>query len=84
VNKKQRRTLEAIYKTPISSNIPWKDIESLLLALGSEISEGSGSRIRIKLNGERAVFHRPHPKPETDKGAINSMRKFLSNAGVKL
>ncbi len=84
MNKKQRRTLEAIYKTPISSNIPWKDIESLLLALGSEISEGSGSRIRIKLNGERAVFHRPHPKPETDKGAINSMRKFLSNAGVKL
>jgi len=34
------------------------------------------------LNGVRAVFHRPHPKKETDKGAIVSMRRFLLEAGV--
>ena len=80
--KKQRKTLEAIYRTPTLSNILWKDIESLLISLGSEISEGSGSRIQIKLNGERAVFHRPHQSPTTDKGAVTSMKKFLKNAGV--
>ena len=49
----------------------------------AEISEGEGSRIRIKLNNVRAVFHRPHPKKETDKGAVASMKRFLENAGVK-
>ena len=54
----------------------------MLIAAGAEISEGSGSRVRIALNGMRAVFHRPHPQKETDKGAVKSMRRFLSEAGV--
>ena len=41
------------------------------------------STIYFELNGERAVFHRPHPEKVTDKGAVKSMRKFLDNAGVK-
>jgi len=48
-----------------------------------EISEGTGSRVRIKLNGVRAVFHRPHPQKETDRGAVSSMQRFLENAGIK-
>lgn len=65
------------------SNILWSDIEKLLVALGAELSEGRGSRIRIALNGVRAVFHRPHPRKETDKGAVVSMRRFLAEAEVK-
>jgi hypothetical protein len=80
---RHRKTLEAIFKRPVQSNIEWKDIEALLIALGAEISEGSGSRIRIKLNDVRAVFHRPHPKKETDKGSVASMCRFLENAGIK-
>ncbi|MFN6309943.1 MAG: type II toxin-antitoxin system HicA family toxin, partial [Planctomyces sp.] len=34
------------------------------------------------LNDVRAVFHRPHPQKETDKGAVRSMRRFLTEAGV--
>jgi len=79
---KHRRTLEAIFETPIRSNIPWQGIESMLEAMGAEISEGEGSRVRIALNGVRAVFHRPHPQKETDKGAVKSMRRFLNEAGV--
>ena len=71
------------YTTPTLSNINWGDIESLLLACGAEISEGRGSRVRIALNGVRAVFHRPHPRKETDKGAVVSMRRFLAEAGVE-
>ena len=82
LNKKQKNTLEKIFKNPISSNVLWSDIETLLLALGAEISEGRGSRVRIYLNGIRAVFHRPHPKKEKDKGALKSMRRFLETAGV--
>jgi len=84
VQTKHRKTLEAIFKKPVQANIEWKDIESLLISLGAEIWEGSGSRVRIKLNDVRAVFHRPHPRKEADKGSIASMRRFLENAGVKL
>lgn len=79
---KHRRTLQAIFEDPVRSNVPWREFESMLLAAGAEISEGSGSRVRIGLNGIRAVFHRPHPKKETDKGAIKSLRRFLIEAGV--
>lgn len=54
----------------------------MLIALGAEIEEGRGSRVRIALNGVRSVFHRPHPQKETDKGAIKDMRRFLKEAGV--
>ena len=83
MKSKHRKTLQAIFETPVRSNIPWKDIEGLLTAVGAEIGEGRGSRVRIALNNVRAVFHRPHPRKETDKGAVISMRRFLIEAGVE-
>jgi len=83
MNKKHQRTLEAIFSNPVRASINWKDIESLFNTLGAEIEEGRGSRVRILLNEEEAVFHRPHPQKETDKGAVVSVRRFLENAGVK-
>lgn len=81
VNHKQRLTLEKVRERPERSDIPWKDIESMLVAVGAEISEGRGSRVRVCLNGVRAVFHRPHPQKETDKGSVKSVRRFLEAAG---
>ena len=83
MNKKHKRTLESIFKTPIQASVVWEDIEKLFLHLGAKIKEGNGSRLGVELNGTRAYFHRPHPKKETDKGALVSTRKFLENAGVK-
>jgi hypothetical protein len=81
MNQKHRHTREAIFDDPVRSNIPWRDIEGMLKAAGAEITEGQGSRVRIALNGVRAVFHRPHPQKETDKATVRSMRRFLSEAG---
>ena len=83
MDSKHQKTLEAIFERPERANIPWRDIEALLIALGGEITDGNGSRRRVALNGVRAVFHRPHPHKETDKGAIKSVRRFLQAAGVK-
>ncbi len=58
------------------ANIIWLDIEAILLHYGAE-TEGRGSRVRIALNGVRAVFHRPHPQKETDRGAVASMQRSL-------
>ncbi|MEO0416305.1 MAG: type II toxin-antitoxin system HicA family toxin [Verrucomicrobiota bacterium] len=83
MNSRQRRTLAAIFETPTRSDIKWAAIESLLRALGAEISEGRGSRVRITMGEVRAVFHRPHPSPNTDRGAVNSMKRFLCEVGIK-
>jgi hypothetical protein len=77
------RTLAAIFEQPVRADVRWADIESLLAHLDAEITQGKGSRVRIALRGVRAVFHRPHPRKETDKGALRSMRRFLTEAGVK-
>jgi len=82
LNSKHRNTLKAIYDNPVRSDLDWQRIESLLFALGAELSEGRGSRIRVALNDVRAVFHRPHPQKETDKGALMSVRRFLKAAGI--
>jgi hypothetical protein len=79
---KHRKTLEAIFADPVQAGIAWRDIEAMLEACGAEISEGQGSRVRVALNGVRAVFHRPHPQKETDKGAVKSVRRFLTEAEV--
>ena len=82
MNKKQKQTLDKILEKPERSDIPWSNIESLITALGGEISEGRGSRIRVVLNDVKAVFHLPHPERVTEKGAVKSVRRFLKETGV--
>lgn len=80
---KHSRTLDLIFKRPVSGNISWSDIEALFKALGAEITEREGSRIGVFLFDEIRVFHRPHPSPKTDKGAVASIRDWLKVNGVK-
>jgi len=74
--------LKDIFEEPVKASIDWSDVESLLKALG-KVTEGSGSRVRAFVNGKVATFHRPHPAKEADKGTVNSVRRFLLEAGVK-
>jgi hypothetical protein len=83
VKKRNQKTLELIFARPISGNIKWTDIESLFKGLGAKIVEREGSRVGVVLFGEVQVFHRPHPSPDTDKGAVAAIRKWLEKNGVK-
>jgi hypothetical protein len=83
VNSKQKRTFSSILADPISASIAWKDIESLFIALGAEIIEGSGSRVRFHKEGVVASFHRPHPKKEAKPYQVKDARAFLKQLGVK-
>lgn len=83
MNRRHLRTLNAIFEEPVRSDVEWKAIEKMLEALSAEIGQGRGSRVRVYLNGVRAVFHRPHPETETDKGALKAMRRFLQQAGIE-
>jgi HicA toxin of bacterial toxin-antitoxin, len=83
MKRKHERTLESLFARPTSANVQWRDIEALLSELGAEISEREGSRVAVILFGEVRVFHRPHPSPNADKGAVASVRKWLEQHGVE-
>ena len=83
MKRKHQITLEKIYSRPVNGSIKWADVESLLESLGATIEEREGSRVGVVLFGVIKVFHRPHPSPDTDKGAIASIRKWLEENGVK-
>ncbi len=82
MKRKHRKTLELILSRPIRGSIKWNDIEAMFVALGAEVSEREGSRVAVFLFNEVRVFHRPHPTPDTDKGAVSSIRKWLESHGV--
>ncbi|WP_310613612.1 type II toxin-antitoxin system HicA family toxin [Limnohabitans sp.] len=82
MKRKHQKTLDAIHARPVSANIQWRDIEALFAELGAGISEREGSRIAVVLFDEVRVFHRPHPSPDTDKGAVASIRKWFEQHGV--
>jgi len=82
MKRKHSKVLELIFHRPVSGYIKWKEIESFLFSLGAEMIEREGSRLEIYLFGVVKVFHRPHPSPDTDKGAVSSIRKWLEENGV--
>jgi len=83
MKRKHLKTLELIFSRPVSANLRWSEVEALLLEMGARIEEREGSRVLIRLFGERRVFHRPHPSPMTDKSAVTSLRGWLNDNGVK-
>lgn len=82
MNNKQRSTLIAVFARPVSANLEWARIESLLGAAGARTIEGNGSRVRFELNGVVATFHRPHPEKEAKPYQVRDARAFLEQAGV--
>ena len=83
MNSAQRRTLEAIFSTPAPSGLAWRQIEALFVALGAQVIEGRGSRVRFELHGVIATFHRPHPHKEAKPYQVRDAREFLMQAGIR-
>jgi hypothetical protein len=80
---KHEETLKTIFINPVSGSIRWRDVEALLIALGAEMSEGSGSRVRFTIGEQTLFLHRPHPSPDTKRWAIRDIREFLTNIGIR-
>ena len=72
----------AIFHDPISGNIQWREIESLLRHLGAEIESLSGTRTRVKLNGVEGTLHRPHPGNALGRQDITHLREYLGRARI--
>jgi hypothetical protein len=83
MNAAHRHTLEAIFAAPTPSSLAWRQIEGLFVALGAQVIEGRGSRVRFELNGVVATFHRPHPHKEAKPYQVRDARDFLIQAGFR-
>ena len=82
LNKTHKNTLTVIFRDPVTASLEWQRIESLFKALGAEIIEGSGSRVKVALNGVIATFHRPHPQKEAKPYQVRDARAFLIQMGI--
>jgi hypothetical protein len=82
MNKKQRKTYDAIFVDPSRRNIVWDDVVNLIQSLGGIITQGDGSRVRFDLNEISLNIHSPHPQKELKRYQIKALREFLIKAGV--
>lgn len=83
MNAAHRKTLIAVFMDPVSKSMEWRRIEALLVAIGCQVIEGNGSRVRFEKNGIIGTFHRPHPTREAKPYQVRDTRQFLENLGVK-
>jgi hypothetical protein len=82
MSTRHRRTLEAVFRDPVSATIVWADVERLLVHHGATIVERSGSRIEVLINGVASDFHRPHPQKEAKQYQVRDVRALLTQAGI--
>jgi hypothetical protein len=78
LNSDHRDTLERIFSHPSSSNIEWRQVVSLLEALGA-VTEKPNGRFEVELGGEVEVLDRPAGK-DIDQQTIVDLRRMLSHA----
>ena len=82
MSKKHQKVLSAIFSDHLSSNIHWKEIESLLIHLGAEFREGSGASLVTIINGTEFTMHRCHHNTTMSKKSLHQLRKFLESVSV--
>lgn len=83
LNSRQWRTLVAVFAVPTRASIAFGDLEALLVALGAEVSERAGSRVRFSLGSEQWHCHRPHPGKEAKRYQVEEARELLERMGIK-
>lgn len=82
MSHKHENLIDTIFRDPISANIHWREVESLLHHLGAEIENLTGARLRVKLNRFEEVLHRPHHGSTLGRQDVKHLREFLGHARV--
>jgi hypothetical protein len=75
-----RATVEKIMRHPAGSNIEWRQVRSLLDAVGATTEEHNG-KVRVTLGGETEVLDPPRGK-DIDAAMIVDLRRMLTRAGL--
>jgi hypothetical protein len=79
LSNNHRDTIERIFSHPSSGNIEWRQVRSLLEAVGT-VSEEHNGKLKVTLGGETEVLQPPHAK-DIDQQMIVDLRRMLARAG---
>jgi hypothetical protein len=82
MSHKHENLLRSMFHDPVSGNIHWREVESLLRHVGAEIEQLSGARLRVTLNGVEGILHRPHHSNVLDKSSVKHVREYLAHARI--
>src|SRR5215470_16142660 len=82
MSHKHDNLIREIFHDPISTNIQWREIESLLRHLGADIESLSGTRVRVKLNGHEGILQRPHGGNTLGRQDVQHLREYLAHARI--
>ena len=82
MSHKRDRLLKDIFSDPVSANIHWREVESLLNHLGAEFLNVHGALLHLRLNGVETTLHRPHHGGTCSKQDIRHLRDFLVSASA--
>ncbi len=74
-----RRTLEKILEHPISHNIEWSEVQSLLEAI-TTVERHRDGKIAVTLGSEMEILEPPAGK-DIDAQQVVDLRRMLTNAG---
>jgi hypothetical protein len=81
LNHHHRVTLEKIFSHPLSGNVEWRQVLSLLEAVGTTTQEHNG-KVKVELGGQTEVLQPPDGK-DVDRQLIVDLRRMLTNAGLE-
>jgi hypothetical protein len=79
VNSDHRRTLERLFQHA-GENIEWRQVRSLLEALGA-VSEEHNGKLKVTLGGETEILQPPRGK-DVDPQMMVDLRRMLRRAGL--
>ena len=74
-----RATAEKVLAHPASGNVEWRQVLSLLEAIG-EVHEEHDGKFKVTVGPETEVLHRPRDK-DVDEQMIVNLRRLLVQAG---
>ena len=84
MNSKQQKTFESLFGSPVKKNIKWTDVAKLIIAVGGEIKQGDGSRVRIVFDDYSLNIHSPHPQKELKPYQVRAIRTLFVEQGIEL
>lgn len=79
LNDHHRDTIEKIFSHSSSGNLEWRQVLSLLNAVGTTTQEHNG-KVKVTLGPETEVLRPPHGK-DIDEQALVDLRRMLRQAG---
>ena len=79
LNNHHRDTLRKVFDHPTSANVEWRQVLSLLEAVGTVEEEHNG-KFKVTLGPETEVFE-VSPGKDIDQQLIVDLRRMLTNAG---